>query len=118
MARVEILPVPDAAGVIVYAAVSGEKESRGRTPGEALDALMSQLSGDSAILVIVQDMAPDRYFNAEQQRRLRELMARWREARDAGRDLPAPEQSELDALIESEVRASGRRTAALLDDLA
>jgi hypothetical protein len=117
MARVEIMPVSDGGDSVAYAAVSGDKQSRGRTPGEALDALMTQLADeDGAVLAIVQTMRPDRFFGADQQRRLGELMTRWREARDAGVDLPAAVQSELDDLINEEVRASGRRAAALLDD--
>ena len=52
---------------------------------------------------------PDRFFDARQQQRLAELMERWRAARDAGTEPPAEEQAELEALIEEEVRASGRR---------
>ena len=44
-------------------------------------------------------------------------MARWRAARDTGRFLPSPEQAELDALVDAEVRASGQRAAAALADL-
>ena len=66
--------------------------------------------------MIVQSFSPDRFFGAEQQARLAELMARWRRARDTGAELPAEEQAELDALIDEEIRASARRTAALLAD--
>ena len=117
MAHIEILPVRAADGEVTYHALAGDKRSRGRTAGEALDALRSQLSeAEGTTLVVVQGLSPDRFFDARQQQRLAELMARWRDARDGGRDLPAEEQSELDALIEEEVRASARRTAALLDD--
>ncbi|MGH2601449.1 MAG: hypothetical protein ACRDJ9_18950, partial [Dehalococcoidia bacterium] len=64
-----------------------------------------------------QSPGPDRFWDAERQQRMAELMDRWREARDAGIALPDPLQEELDALIEGEIRASARRTAALLDEL-
>ena len=57
------------------------------------------------------------FFTAQQQRRLGTLMAHWRAARDAGDSLPPAEQTELDALVEAEVRASGQRAAAVLADL-
>ena len=119
MTRVAIVPVPTSAGTVSYHAVAGDKQSHGSTAGEALDALTRQLADDEAeTLVIVQSFRPDRYFTAEQRDRLAELMARWRAARDAGETLPEAEQSELQSLIDEEVRASARRTAALLDELA
>ena len=36
---------------------------------------------------------------------------RWRTARDMGETLPAAEQSELDALVEAELRAAGDRAS-------
>ena len=117
MARADIVPVADAGDSVAYAAMSGDKHSHGRSPGEALDALMSQLADDDgAVLAIIQTIRPDRFFGADQQRRLEELMTQWREARDTGVELPASVQSELDALVEEEIRASGRRAAALLTD--
>ena len=65
----------------------------------------------------IQSLRPDRLFNAEQQQRLAELMERWRTARDRGESLPAAEQSELDALVEVELRAAGNRAADLEDEL-
>jgi hypothetical protein len=59
-------------------------------------------------------LRPDQFFTAEQQQRLEELMARWRQARDAGLLLPQAEQAELDALVEAELRASMQRAAALV----
>ena len=57
---------------------------------------------------------PDQFFIAQQQQRLAELMQCWRAARDAGGALPDDEQTELDALIETELRAATARAAALL----
>ena len=68
-----------------YRAIAGNKESVGKTAGEALDALTAQLSEDeSGTLVIVRHLRPDRFFTAEQQNRLAGLMSRWRSARALG----------------------------------
>jgi hypothetical protein len=71
----------------------------------------------SITLVVVQPMQADALFTAEQQRRLGELVARWRSARDAGAAFPADEQAELEALIEAEMRAAIGRSAALARQL-
>ena len=117
MAKVAILPVITATGHVSYCAVSGDKHSQGRTAGEALDALTAQLSEDEAGLIIVQNLHPDRFFNANQQQQLARLMDRWRAARDQGVSLPADEQAELEALIETELHAATARVAALADEL-
>lgn len=68
-------------------------------------------------MVIVQPMQPDAFFDAAEQRRLGELMERWRTARDGNHDFPANEQEELERLVEAELRASAARTAATIDEL-
>ena len=94
-------------------------EALARTAGAALDALTAQLPSDqTGTLVIVQSHAADEFFSAGQKHRLGELMGRWRTARDAGAGLPPAEQTELDALVEAELRASGQRTSAVLAELA
>jgi len=115
MTTVSILPVPAEEGGTVYRALSGERRGAGKTPGEALDAILDQ--DESATLVVVQRNRPDRFFAAEQQRRLEELMTRWRAARAAGSTLAPHEQEELEGLVEAELRAAGRRAAALADEL-
>jgi hypothetical protein len=118
MTKVAILPVPTEKGVVSYRAVAGDKHSQGKTVGEALDALTTQLSVDEAgTLIIVQSLCPDRFFNADQQQRLAELMERWRAARDQGETLPTDAQSELEALVEAELRAAADRAAALGGEL-
>lgn len=118
MTKVAILPVPTESGGIFYRALSGDKRSQGKTAGEALDALTLQLSDDKAgTLVIVQSQRPDCFFDAVQQQRLAELMEHWRLSRDRGETLPAEEQSELEALVETELLASANRTDALADGL-
>ncbi len=115
---VTILPVPTDEGKNSFHAVSGGKSSLGRTPGEALDAISAQLSDkDDGTLVVVHSFSPDRYFNTSQQRRLTELVERWSLAAQQGKGLPDSEQAELEALIETEVRAAGQRAAAVADEL-
>ena len=117
MTKVAILPERTNEG-ISYRAVAGDKQSVGETPGQALDAITAQLSEeDRGTLVIVQNLRPDLFFSAEQQQRLGELMTLWRAARDVGASLSNEEQSELDRLIEAEIRASGRRADAMLNEL-
>lgn len=118
MTKVAILPIPTEQGDLSYHAIAGAKHAQGKTAGEALDALTAQLSADEAsTLVIVQSRRPDAFFNAAQQERLATLMTRWRTARDQGKTLPVDEQTELEALIEAELRASTARTSALADAL-
>jgi hypothetical protein len=115
MSTVSILPVPAEGGGTMYRALCGGRRGAGKTPGEALDAILDQ--GESSTLVVVQRNCPDAFFAAEQQRRMEELMARWRAARDAGATLPPQEQQELEGLVEAELRAAGQRAAALADEL-
>jgi hypothetical protein len=68
-------------------------------------------------MIIVQSLRPDRLFTAQQQQRMAELMERWRSARDRGEALSASEQSELDALVEAELRAAGDRASVLGEQL-
>lgn len=118
MTKVAILPIPTESGGVSFCALAGDKRSRGKTAGEALDALNLQLSADkSSTLIIVQNQRPDCFFNAVQQQRLAELMGEWRLARDKGEVLSTEEQAELEALVETELRASAERTATLVNDL-
>lgn len=110
MTTVAILPVPQQTGGPLYQAVSGECVASGVTAGLALDAFTEQFPDvwtDS--LLIVQRFQADRFFSEAQQQRLADLMTRWREARDAGGSLSTEEQAELEALVEAESQASGRR---------
>ena len=101
-----------------YRGLAGDKQSLGNTPGEALDALTPQLTDDgTGLLVVVQSLRPDRFFGAEQQRRLAELMGHWRTAQDQGKSLSPAQQAELDALVEAELRASVDRAAVFANDL-
>src|SRR5438132_7238165 len=115
MTTIAILPDSPGAQGTRYRAIAGRKQSVGRTAGEALDALTPQLDESQAgTLVVVQQLRPDHYFSAEQQKKLEALMARWRQRRDANISLPPAEQAELDALVEAELRAAADRAAALV----
>ncbi|HZT56992.1 MAG TPA: hypothetical protein VFA21_00055 [Pyrinomonadaceae bacterium] len=103
--------LPEKAGR--YRAVAGDKESTGRTAGEALDALASQLADDEAgTLVIVQNRKADQFFSATQQERLAELTRQ----RETGALSPS-EEKELERLVESELDGARRRAEALLNEL-
>ena len=58
---------------------------------------------------------PDEFFTAEQQAELGDLMDRWRAARDQSGSFSPQEQARLDALINEELVASGKRAAKLAD---
>lgn len=118
MTTVAILPISGASGERIYRAVAGDKQSTGKTAGEALDGLTAQLEGSEfATLLIIQSFRPDWFFSAEQQQRLSELMNLWRTARDEGQTLPPEQQTELDKLVEAELKAATARTAALVQQL-
>lgn len=96
-----------------YRAVTGNKESTGRTAGEALDALASQLSEDeSGTIVIVQNRKADRFFNATQQARLTKLT----QQREDGK-LSPDEARELESLIEAELDGARERAETMLREL-
>lgn len=93
-----------------YRAVAGDKESTGRTAGEALDALASQLEDEeSGTLVIVQNHKADFFFDAAQQERLTELM----QLRKDGK-LSPEEEGELEGLVTIELHGAQRRIEHLL----
>ena len=116
MTTIAILPVPTGKGGIAYQGVAGEKRSQGNTVGEAIAALAVQLpEAQDSLALVVQSLRPDSFFDAQQQRRLGEMMDAWREARDMGAALPPAEQAELDGLIEAELNGSASRAAMLAD---
>ena len=118
MTTISILPEPRSPTETTFRAVAGRHHSVGKTPGEALDALASQLSTEeSGTLLVVQQMRPDRFFTGDQQQRLAKLMDHWRTARDLGNAFPAEDQAELESLIAEELEGSTQRAAALLGEL-
>jgi hypothetical protein len=115
MTTVTILPISDPSGEKLYRAIAGNKCSVGKTAGQALDALTTQLDEpEFSALLMIQSFRPDRFFSVEQQKRLSELMSLWRIARDNGQKLAPDLQAELDSLTEAELRAATARTAALM----
>ena len=118
MTTITILPEAVENDEITYRAIAGAIQSEGKTAGQALDALTKQLSEDeSGTLVIVQNLRPDVFFTAEQQQRLRELMARWREVRDNNNTLSPDEQSELQRLMEAELQATAKRAESAISEM-
>jgi hypothetical protein len=115
MTTVAILPIYDASGNKSYRAVAGDKQSIGKTAGQALDALTAELGeNEFSTLLLLQSFHPDQFFGVEQVSRLSELMNMWRIARDEGRSLSQEMQAELDNLVEAELKAATKRTASLL----
>ncbi len=96
-----------------FLAVSGNHRARGRTAGAALDALAGQLTDEeSASLIMVQSMQPDRFFNAAQKERLAHLMQAWKESPET------PPSAELLAMLDEELKATIERSKALLNQRA
>ena len=108
MTSICILPITDATGAQHYQARSGDKQSIGQTPGEALDAIVQAL-GQNEFNVFLPNFQPDIYFTAAQQQRLSTLMEAWRTARDREQNFPSDLQIELNALVEAELKASAQR---------
>lgn len=116
MSAIAVLP-DDPATPTHFRAVGGGKQFVAPTVGEAVGGLTAELGPPTeTTLVVVQPMKPDRFFTAEQQSRLAELMAAWRTARDAGGSFPPADQGELDSLIQAEVVAATERARQLLRD--
>jgi len=81
------------------------------------DAIACQLTEEeSGTIVIVQNWRPDSFFSAERRDRLAVLMSRWRQARDAGRELVPDDRSELEALVGAEEGAATKRAEAISDE--
>lgn len=105
MATITILPEKADS----YRAFARDKEGAGRTAGEALDALTSQLEDEeNGTLVIVQHRKADEFFNHAQQTRLAELMRR----RSTGNS-STEETDELERLVEAELDGARRRATTL-----
>jgi hypothetical protein len=115
MQTISIATIANINGDRVYRAAIGDRQSTGKTAGEALDALTMQIGSQEINgFLLLQNQQPDRFFTIEQQQRLTELMSIWRTARDRGDSIPAEQQSELDALIEAELNATAERAKAIL----
>lgn len=114
MNTVAILPISNASGEKSYRAISGDKQSVGKTAGQALDALTIQLGKvEFRGLLIIDNFHGDQFFTREQQQRLSELMNIWRIARDQEQELSPEIQIELDNLVNLELNAATARSAFL-----
>ena len=118
MTTVAILPISNDSDGNSCRAIAGNQQSVGKTAGRALDALTAQLGEtEFSALLVIQSFSPDRFFSAEQQKRLSELMNLWRETRDIGTVLLPEQQAELDTLVETELRAATARTATIIQQV-
>lgn len=99
-----------------YEAAQGTLRARGRTAGEALDALTALLEPETHV-VVVQAQLPDRFFGATERARLEALMRRFHDVQASGAPLGEVEQVELERLIDAELDASEERARALTDAL-
>ncbi|MBX7173721.1 MAG: hypothetical protein K1X72_22315 [Pyrinomonadaceae bacterium] len=97
-----------------FSAVSGKNKSFGKTVGEAIDALEKQTPGEPNSVIYIQDFQPDEFFTAEQQRRLSELMQKFK---DNDSDFSAEEKKELEKLIDEELEGSAKRVAKIAEKL-
>lgn len=96
------------AGAPRFRAVAGNRQSVGRTMGEALDALTADWGDDiQETVVFIQRFQPDAYFTAAQYCRMQELLAR-------RAMLTAEERTELETLIDAELAATVARTESLI----
>ena len=101
-----------------FRAISDQKESFGKTIGEALDSMTEELElKNRNAVVLLQDFAPDEFFTETQEKRMAELMQKWRVARDEGGMFPKEEQTELEKLIEAELEGSARRIEKIANQL-
>jgi predicted Zn-dependent protease with MMP-like domain len=87
-----------------FRAIAGDRQSIGRTMGEALDALTAEWRDNiQETIVLIQRFQPDQYFTQAQHDRMQALLAR--------RPVLTPEErAELEDLIDAEVDATVART--------
>lgn len=112
MTTIAVVPMPGGAG---FRAIAGDAEGVGATPGQALDALAERAGRPPGpAVVLIGSLDADEFFSADQQARLTELTERRRVARAAGRSLTAAEQTELEAIVADELKATTARSAAML----
>ncbi len=116
MSAITILPTHQPEGS--YEAARGPLRAKGRTAGEALDALTALLEPETAThVVIVQSQRPDPFFGAAEQARLKALMQHFHDAQASQTSLSETDQTELTKLVDAELEASGERARALADAL-
>jgi hypothetical protein len=102
-----------------YEAVTGPVRVSGATVGQAIDRAREKLAdAGETTLILIQNERPDDLFPDAKICRLKELMTRWRSARDVGSPFPETDQTELAALIREEQAAVVERSARLLRGVA
>jgi hypothetical protein len=108
MVSILVRPEDGEAGEIRFRASAGDRQTFGRTMGEALDALVADWSDEHAeTAVLIQRFRPDRHFTESQHSRMAELLDR--------KALLSPgERTELEALIDAELDATVARTDGLI----
>jgi hypothetical protein len=97
MQTISIGTIASPNGDRIYRAASGNRQSTGKTAGAALDALTAQMETQEIEgFLLLQNHQPDRlgalrdrFFTAQQQQRLTELLSQWRTARDVGDSFPS-----------------------------
>jgi hypothetical protein len=115
-----LLPETSTSGETVFWAVVGNRQFSGRTPGEALDALLQQIPREEQTSILLRQFGPDEFFGEEKRSRLQFLMAKWRVHRDSGNKTETieswrdAETEELQALTVEEMLASARRAESLV----
>lgn len=114
MTTIQIRPMSDENGNVIYQAIAGNQLSVGTTAGQALDALTAMIGEQQGSFWVVSRFEPDTFFSATQQARLAELMGMWRSARDTETVFPEVLQTELDELVEAELQASIARAKSLV----
>ena len=91
-------------GQLRFRAIAGDRQSLGRTMGEALDALTQEWEDSTQeTVVLIQHFQPDAYFTQDQYDRMQTLLARRTQ-------LTPEERTELEALIDAELDATVART--------
>ena len=115
MGAITILPTHQSEAF--FEAAQGELSAKGRTAGEALDALTALLGTPTTHVVIVQAQRPDRFFGAAEQTRLKTLMQRFQNAQEGEASLSDAEREELEALIDAELEAAEARARELASAL-
>jgi hypothetical protein len=109
MTSIAVPPEQGEAGELRFRTIAGDRQSVGRTMGEALDALVADWPDDvQETAVLIQRFQPDMHFAEAQDQRARELLAR----RAA---LSPAERGELEALVDAELDATVARTGGLAE---
>lgn len=115
MSTVSVASEANGSATTIYRARARGKEAYGDTVGQAIDRLPSDVAeGEGPLVVVVQSFRGDRFFTAEQQKRLIELREKANLAHESGGGLPQAEQAELDALIDAELRGATERSVEIL----